>query len=551
MILLSPRFIIVGMSPTPARRQGNVWVHTVGWPKGETLISTWIDEARTDEWKQVRQTNHSTIQRVRLLTDVPSPALGKTWSELVDELLSLEPTQLIGQPQLKAVGELSPLLKLASDVVSRPSVIGFVKIPANSSRAESSFPAAKLARELARSPRLLEANSVSFIRVSVRMGSGEVNHASDLDFDDLMREVMSQLTSVAPNDHAPKEGPRLLVGETGSGKSELARALHQQLRTEAGRSGAFRSVNIAAVSPSLLESRLRGFFKGAFTDGKSDQPGWFELADGGTLFLDEIQAAPMDFQVQLLDLLSPVSDTVEVERIGSKDGAKTRCRVRVIMATNESEASLLTRGRLRKDLAYRIRAKIELKSLAERLRDDTVGDLLSRLLRLHRWRSASPLEVNGGRIVSTDAEMDAKLRSSLLPVIDGEATDLLKSHPWPGNLRELERVCFDAFLEYDRTGSNDWVGTFKAALGAVEQEPSDDLVEGAAVEARIAREIETLLVSNEFNVRAVQDQLAAYKKKSPLALKSFLRANVAYLNLDKWKSRKAQRLLGRMNDLGG
>lgn len=552
MNLLSPRLIIVGVSPAPARRQGNVWVHVTEMLRGEALLSTYIDVARSDEWKQVRQTNRSTIERLRTLADVHSPVPGKAWPELVDELLAMDPTQLKGQPQLNAVKELSPMLKLASDVVSRPSVIGFLKekAPVSSPKAESLFPAAKLAKELARSPRLLEANSVSFIRVSLRSASGNVDDASDQAFDDLMREVMSQLTSVAPNDHAPKEGPRLLVGETGSGKSEFARALHQQLRADADRRGAFRSVNIAAVAPALLESRLRGYSQGAFTDAKSDQPGWFEQADGGTLFLDEIQAAPMDFQVQLLDLLSPVSDTVEVERIGSKDGAPKRYRVRVVMATNESEASLLAKGRLRKDLAYRIRARIELKSLAERLRADTTGDLLSRLLRLHRWRSASALQVQGGRIVNSDADLEARLRSSLLPEIDGETIDLLKSHHWRGNLREFERVCFDAFLEYDRTGSPDWVGTFRAAFGVVEEDVTSNIVEGAVSQARVVREIETLLVANEFNVSAVQDRLALYKKKSPLALKSFLRANVAYLNLEKWKSRKAQRLLGRFEDGG-
>ena len=86
------------------------------------------------------------------------------------------------------------------------------------------------------------------------------------------------------------DGFTALTGETGAGKSELARALHEKLRAQTGRSGAFKSVNIAAVSPSLLEARLRGYLKGSFTDAKADQKGWFELANGGTLFLDEIQA---------------------------------------------------------------------------------------------------------------------------------------------------------------------------------------------------------------------------------------------------------------------
>ena len=541
----SPRFIIVGMPSATARRQGDVWVHAVPVLKGETLLSNCIDEARSEEWKRVPQTNHSTIESLRGLTDVPSPVPGMTWLEFVNKLLATEPTQLVGQPKLDPTGALSPMLKLAREVVSRPSVFGFVKALASSSKADALSPAAKLAEELASSPRLLEANSVSFIRISSRTASDDVDDASDQAFEDLMREVMSRLTPVKPNDHPFKEGPRLLVGETGSGKSEFARALHQQLREVPGRSGPFRSVNIAAVSRDLLESRLRGYNRGAFTDAKKEQQGWFEQANGGTLFLDEIQAATMDFQVQLLDLLSPVSDVVEVERIGSIDGAKKRCRVRVVMATNESKASLLARGSLRKDLDYRIRATIRLESLAERLRADTTGSLLTRLLRLHRWRSAEAIKVRAGRI--DDDLMEVKLRS-LLPKIDGDAIDLLKSHSWPGNLRELERVCFDAFLEYDRTGSPDWVKTFKGAIGVVKEDALPDIAEGAAAKAHMVREIEKLLMVNDFNVSAVQDDLAVYKKKSRSALKLFLRDNIAQLNLEKWKSRKAKKLLGLIDD---
>lgn len=548
MNLLSPRLIIVGRSPAPARRQGNIWVHAARVTEDSTLLATWIDEARREEWKQVWQANSVTIERLRALGDVPSPVPLKTWRELIDELLAMDPAEVVNEPNLTAVRELSPMLKLARDVVSRPSVIGFVMTPGHTLAGKSSLPSAKLASELVNGRRFLEVNSVSFIRLSSRSVSGDVDDASDQAFDELMREFMSQLTSVAHNDYAPMEGPRLLVGKTGSGKSEFARALHQQLRTQTGRAGPFHSVNIAAVSTSLLESRLRGYFKGAFTGATSDQPGWFELANGGTLFLDEIQAAPMDFQVQLLDLLSPVSDTVEVERIGSKDGTKRRFRVRVIMATNESEASLLARGKLREDLAYRIRKRIELKSLAERLGADATSNLLTRLLRLQRWRSAPALKIEGGRIAYPDAEMETRLSYSLLPDIDDEGIDLLKFHDWPGNLREFERVCFDAFLEYERIGSTDWVRNFQEAIGVVKDEASPDIVEGGAAQARMVREIERLLVANEFNVSAIQDRLAVYKKKSPLSLKSFLRANVAYLNLDQWKSRKAQRLLGRIED---
>ncbi|HEV7442483.1 MAG TPA: sigma 54-interacting transcriptional regulator [Steroidobacteraceae bacterium] len=555
MKLVSPRLIIVGAPLTLARRQGSIWLHSAQISNDDRPVASWIDEARSAEWHRVRETNGATIQSLRD-RDVASPSSDKTWVEFVDhtldsslgEFLGMDrQPALLGESERKAIAALEPVLKLARDIVSRPTVIGLVRTAVRADdSAHVAPPGARIARELSRAHHLLETNSVAFIRLNSSSTQEGADDPSDRAFDELMRDIMSQVTSVASIDYVPKEGPLLLVGATGSGKTELARALHQQLRADTRRQGGFHSVNIAAVEPRLLEARLRGFFKGSFTDALHDQPGWFEIANGGTLFLDEIQAAPMDFQVQLLDLLSPVSDTVEVARMGAKDETKKRCRVRVVMATNESEESLLASGRLRLDLAFRIRSKTRLMALSERLAAD--GSLLVRLLRLHRWRSAPALQVHNGRIVNCDAEMAARLISSLLPDIDGDAIDLLKSHPWPGNLRELERVCFDAFLEYDRTCSPDWVGTFKAAIGTIEEAPSPDIVQGVAAQARIAREIERLLVSNEFNVSAVQAQLAVYKKKSPLALKSFLRANVAHLNLERWTSRRARRLLGRTDD---
>lgn len=541
MNTLLPRFIVVGMPAAPARRRDGVWVHAAVVSAAEALISGWIDQARGEEWRLVQQTNQPVIERLRALPGRPERLPGKTWPELVNQLLTMEPAQLVDQPELDSIKELAPLIRLAGEAVARRSVIGFLQ-----SSTPGALPAAKIARELADRSRLLEDNSVSFIRLR----SSVSDDASDQAFDELMRQVMSQLTSVTPNDHSPKEGPRLLIGETGSGKSELARALHEKLRAQTGRSGAFKSVNIAAVSPSLLEARLRGYLKGSFTDAKADQKGWFELANGGTLFLDEIQAAPIDFQVQLLDLLSPVSDTVEVEPIGAQEGARKRFRVRVIMATNESETSLLAKGRLRKDLAYRIRARMELKPLAQRLCASTEGDLLIRLLRLHRWRSAPAIEFQAGRLAIADDDLRARIDASILPSIDRTACGVLEAHDWPGNLREFERVCFDAFLEYDRTGSPDWVSTFQAAIGVPLEDTPIEVAAGDATQARMTREIEALLVANEFNVSAIQSKLAVYKKKSPPALKKFLRTNKVHLDLGKWASRKAQALLKDVADDG-
>ncbi|MFT4102081.1 MAG: sigma 54-interacting transcriptional regulator, partial [Burkholderiaceae bacterium] len=512
------------------------------------FLSAWIDRARQEEWRQVPQTNRSTIEGLKALSGKPENLRGRTWPELVDQLLAFEP-QLIRDLQLDTAvrRKLEPLWKIACDIVDRRSAIGFLG-PSRESTSQQSLSVVDIIRKLGTIRNPLENGSVSFIRLLSGSNTEGID-TSDKAFDDLMREVMSQLTPVPIDDHAPKEGPRLLVGETGAGKSEMARALHQKLKTQLRRSGEFVHENIAAVSLSLLESRLRGYLKGSFTGAIADQKGWFELAHNGTLFLDEIQAAPKDFQVQLLDLLSCVSDTVEVERIGTQGGTRKRFRVRVIMATNESEASLLDRGLLRKDLAYRIRARMTLPPLKERLQGSKTNDLLFRLLRLHRWRSASAIEIeieiNKGEIATAEDELGKRLDASFLPPIDDEALRLLKYHGWPGNLREFERVCFDAFLEYDRTGSTDWEITFRDAIKKSLEELPPKVPTGDAERSRIVKEIEALLVEAEFNVSAVQNRLAPYKKKSPLALKSFLRANASYLDERKWTSHKAKLLLGR------
>ena len=223
MNLLFQRFIVVGVPVAPARRRDGVWLHAAVVSADEALISGWIDQARGAEWRLVQQTNQSVIERLRALQGRPEKLPGKTWPELVNQLLTMEPAQLVDQPELDSIKELAPLIRLAGEVVARRSVIGFLQ-----SSTSGTLPAAKIARELAERPRLLEDNSVSFIRLRSRV-SDDVVDASDQAFDELMRQVMSQLTSVTPNDHSPKEGPRLLIGETGAGKSELARALHEKL----------------------------------------------------------------------------------------------------------------------------------------------------------------------------------------------------------------------------------------------------------------------------------------------------------------------------------
>jgi len=199
----------------------------------------------------------------------------------------------------------------------------------------------------------------------------------------------------------------LLEGESGTGKSLLARSLH-----EAGnrRDGPFVVVNCGALPHDLLESELFGHVKGAFTGAVADRPGKFELAEGGTLFLDEIACAPLDLQVKLLRLLQERT----FERVG--DTITRSADVRVIAASNEDLSAAVQAQRFREDLYYRIRVvAVRLPSLRERAGD--IPFLAKHFLEFFTEEHGRAIEG-----YSTGA------------------LQALSSYPWPGNVRELENA---------------------------------------------------------------------------------------------------------------
>jgi len=208
----------------------------------------------------------------------------------------------------------------------------------------------------------------------------------------------------------------LLLGESGTGKSIVARALHEK---SPQRENAFVTVNCPSLSRELLESELFGHVKGAFTGAVSDKPGKVMLANGGTLFLDEIGELPLDIQPRLLRLLQEK----EFERVGE---AKTRrANVRVISATNRDLEKALQDGRFREDLYYRLHViAIPIPPLRER-----PGDLLKIAERYLRFFS----EQCGKRING----------------FSKGAETVLQQYAWPGNLRELRNVIERAVILTD------------------------------------------------------------------------------------------------------
>jgi len=199
----------------------------------------------------------------------------------------------------------------------------------------------------------------------------------------------------------------LVTGESGTGKSLIARTIHQK---SSRRDKPFVEVSCGALPETLLESELFGHTKGSFTGATVDKPGKFEIANGGTLFLDEISAASPSLQVKLLRVLQ---DRV-FEKIGSNEPITTD--VRVIIATNRNLHDEIEAGNFRADLYYRINVvPIEVPPMRER-----VGDI--------------------SRLAEHFALACARENGKKLAGISDGAMRKLQQYNWPGNVRELENV---------------------------------------------------------------------------------------------------------------
>jgi DNA-binding NtrC family response regulator len=206
---------------------------------------------------------------------------------------------------------------------------------------------------------------------------------------------------------AASEGRVLVIGENGTGKELVARALHAGSRR---REGPFVKLNCAAVPAELIESELFGHEKGAFTGAVTARKGKFEIADRGTLFLDEVGDMPNAMQAKVLRVLQEG----EFERVGG--GVPLRCDVRVIAATNKDLLAEVAAGRFREDLYYRLAVvPIHVPPLRERRED--IPELAAAFL-------AEACEKNGRRAMR----------------LDREALAALQSHDWPGNVRELRNL---------------------------------------------------------------------------------------------------------------
>ena len=208
----------------------------------------------------------------------------------------------------------------------------------------------------------------------------------------------------------------MILGETGTGKELIARAIHKR---SARSSRAFIRVNCAAIPPSLIASELFGHEKGAFTGAVQQRIGRFEAADGGTIFLDEVGDLPAETQIALLRVLQER----EIERVGSIKPIPTD--VRVLAATNRDLEDAVADGTFRQDLFYRLNIfPILIPSLHERA--DDIPLLVEYFI---------------GRY--------AKKAGKKITSISKQTHDLFQSYEWPGNIRELQNVVERAIILCD------------------------------------------------------------------------------------------------------
>lgn len=199
----------------------------------------------------------------------------------------------------------------------------------------------------------------------------------------------------------------LITGESGVGKEHFPKIIHQY---SARKHGPYFAVNCGAIPEGTIDSELFGHEKGAFTDAKSERKGYFEIADGGTLFLDEVGELPLSTQARLLRVL----ETGEFIRMGSSHVQKTN--VRVVAATNLNIPKAIEEGRFREDLYYRLNT-VEIKVPALRERKEDIPLLFRKFV----------------------VDFAERYRMPAIRLTD-EATDMLKSYYWQGNVRQLKNV---------------------------------------------------------------------------------------------------------------
>jgi formate hydrogenlyase transcriptional activator len=271
-----------------------------------------------------------------------------------------------------------------------------------------------------------------------------------------LKAILQQVDRVAPTDSTV-----LILGETGTGKELIARAIYERSNRS---SRPFVRVNCAAIPSSLIASELFGHEKGAFTGALQRRLGRFEAANGGTIFLDEIGELPTETQITLLRVLQER----EIERVGSSQSIPVN--VRIIAATNRDLAAEVAAGNFRRDMFYRLNVfPIHMPALRERPED--IAPLVEHFV--ERYAERAGRHFDG---------------------IETNSLELLQGYSWPGNIRELQNVIEravilseggtfrvePAFLQLDT--SRPFGSASNLAVGVADRER--EMIEAALAESR-------------------------------------------------------------------
>ena len=316
--------------------------------------------------------------------DVSSGSEGYYWLE---RILQLDPSAVV--VLITAYGDIQMAVKAikagATDFVVKP------------------WENEKLLATLYSAMRLRESRDVI---ESLKIKNHEINQALNERYSEIigqsnaMQKIFQTIDRVAKTD-----ANVLILGENGTGKEVIARAIH---RNSARKNENFASVDLGSITETLFESELFGHKKGSFTDAKEDRAGRFELANNGTLFLDEIGNLSLPLQAKLLTVLQ----NRKVSRVGSNKD--TPIDIRLICATNMPLYEMVKENRFRQDLLYRINTiEIEIPALRERFED--IPLLASHFLKHYA----------------------AKYDKTVTKISEGAMARMHK-HPWPGNIRELQ-----------------------------------------------------------------------------------------------------------------
>jgi psp operon transcriptional activator len=293
---------------------------------------------------------------------------------------------------------------------------------------------------------------------------------------------------------APVNRPTLLLGERGSGKELAANRLHYLSKRW---QGSFLTLNCSALSPSLIESELFGYEKGAFTGAAQRRVGRFEAADGGTLFLDEIGNIPMEVQEKILRVVEYSS----FERVGSPESIDVD--VRIIAATNADMKALVAKNRFKQDLLDRLSFEVLLVPPMRERKEDI-------LLLVNHFAGRMAVELGWTEI----------------PQFSPEAVKSLEEYQWPGNVRELKNVVERAVYRSDSPRISEIV--FDPFISPYEKKMPE--VEPGAVTADVTS-------SDNLN-----DSLTRPLKEAVWELKVRMLSNA--LKQAKFNQKKAAQLLG-------